>query len=244
MAGEVGSGLLSQRGGYGSCSKRLREQQLDYSRKRKTRKRKEDTHGSDAPGIFQHDSPGTGGSRAERDLTFRRVEQTSTAEEHGEEEGSEDEENDEGYGSEDTIEAEETGSEEDAEGSDDDDDVDLSEGCLDDFSEGSFSDGEQSGSDEHSRRTGASKGPSSRRVPNGAKVEGDFLFDKLEQNTGKHRRSKAAENPRTKGEIGDCRNSLLCTQMAWGDLPLSRPLLRVRPRGTAASPCRVPRTIC
>ncbi|PHJ19285.1 dead deah box rna [Cystoisospora suis] len=229
MAGVVGSGLLSQGGGNGSCSKRLREQQLDSSRKRKIKKRKADTNGSDAPATFRNHCPGSRRSRAERNVNLPWVRRTSPAEEDAEEGESEDDDEDDGeYGSEDTTKGEETGSEEDAECSDgdDDEDFDLSEGCLEDFSEGSFSDDEQSDSDEHGGETGASKGPSSERVPNRSKVEGDISSDKLEQHTGKQKRTKATEDLSAKEEVNDCRNSLLCTQMAWGDLPLSRPLLR------------------
>lgn len=244
MAGKVRGGCLLQPGSCGSRSKRLQEQQLDSFRKRKTKKWKSGTTDNGVAGTSTQGRPKSGRPHSESDRDRYRVTRTggnSTAGDDEQDDVSEDEENgDAEYSSEETIDAEESDTGEDSEDSEADE-VDLSEGCLDEFSEGSASEEVQSDPDEQQGgESGPSKEPSSCPLRNPTKVDGRPFTDKMGQKARGRSRpplsaSKVGDDLDVDDEKNSSRNSLLCTQMAWGDLPLSRPLLRVRHRGLSHS---------
>ncbi|ESS28896.1 DEAD/DEAH box RNA helicase family protein [Toxoplasma gondii VEG] len=230
-------GTLSYQSGAGGRDKRKREERLELSRKKKAKKRQEEyaaarrhdsqnRHGKpgSAPSSKRSGKTNRGRLCDTEDSSEENADSDEEVEEEEEEEEVEEEEEEEEEGENDEEDEDVEGEEE----VDEDEDVELSDGCLDVSFGEEDSDEDAADSDADDGEAGSTH-QGDREPLSATQTKKQGGDEDLEVDSG----NQMEKDQKTKGTPGHKKqcayvkhNALLHTQTAWGDLPLSRPLLR------------------
>ncbi|CBZ55704.1 putative DEAD/DEAH box RNA helicase [Neospora caninum Liverpool] len=242
-----GRAALRYQNAGGIRDKRKREERLELNRKKKAKKRQEEYAAARLPDMrTRGDKSAYGRSvkhpvkkngrlsdlQSSSDEDDEEADEEVEAEEEEEEKAEEEEEEEEGDEEEEDEEEEEEGEDDEGEEEDEDEEVELSDGCLDEsFGEEESDEAEDSEGDDGQGESGSRRGHARTTDP----VDGNPVAHERNQGedlavASEGEKNKVQKNRETAAQKRQCayvkHNALLHTQTAWGDLPLSRPLLR------------------